>query len=138
VAVALGQPGLGALVGGGADYLRELGFDEGLVDGLGGLADAVIDLRRLECVQDFDQCRVVEGHHALCPFARTIGVVSLTIARWPLCYAQLRRRGLATYTTRWDATRDTSCYRYWGEGVWTDYGAELARRATQIITHPES
>ena len=31
---------------------------------------------------------------------------------------------------------ETSCYRYWGEGVWTDYGAELARRAIDIITHP--
>ena len=24
----------------------------------------------------------------------------------------------------------TSCYRYWGQGMWTDYGAELARRAS--------
>jgi hypothetical protein len=24
---------------------------------------------------------------------------------------------------------ETSCYRYWGQGTWTDYGAELARRA---------
>jgi hypothetical protein len=31
---------------------------------------------------------------------------------------------------------ETSCYRYWGEGTWTDYGAELARRAIDIITHP--
>ncbi len=31
---------------------------------------------------------------------------------------------------------ETSCYRYWGEGVWTDYGEELDRRATEIITHP--
>jgi hypothetical protein len=31
---------------------------------------------------------------------------------------------------------ETSCYRYWGEGIWTDYGAELARRTTDIITHP--
>ena len=30
---------------------------------------------------------------------------------------------------------ETSCYRYWGEGVWTDYGAELSRRATDIVTH---
>jgi hypothetical protein len=30
---------------------------------------------------------------------------------------------------------ETSCYRYWGEGVWTDYGAELARRTADIITH---
>jgi hypothetical protein len=24
---------------------------------------------------------------------------------------------------------ETSCYRYWGQGVWTDYGRELAERA---------
>jgi hypothetical protein len=30
---------------------------------------------------------------------------------------------------------ETSCYRYWGEGVWTAYGAELARRTTDIVTH---
>ncbi len=29
----------------------------------------------------------------------------------------------------------TSCYRYWGQGIWTDYGRELCRRAEAIITH---
>ena len=29
----------------------------------------------------------------------------------------------------------TSCYRYWGEGLWTDYGRELCRRATEILKH---
>ena len=29
---------------------------------------------------------------------------------------------------------ETSCYRYWGEGVWTAYGAELSRRAADILT----
>ncbi len=28
---------------------------------------------------------------------------------------------------------ETSCFRYWGEGVWTDYGTELARRAESVI-----
>ena len=32
-------------------------------------------------------------------------------------------------------TAETSCYRYWGEGVWTAYGAELARRTDEIVTH---
>ncbi len=32
-------------------------------------------------------------------------------------------------------TTETSCYRYWGEGIWTDYGAELARRTIDIVTH---
>jgi hypothetical protein len=30
---------------------------------------------------------------------------------------------------------ETSCYRYSGKGVWTDYGVELARRASDIISH---
>jgi len=29
----------------------------------------------------------------------------------------------------------TSCYRYWGTGVWTDYGRELCRRTMEILTH---
>ena len=32
-------------------------------------------------------------------------------------------------------TAETSCYRYWGEGVWTAYGAEIARRANDIIAN---
>jgi hypothetical protein len=27
----------------------------------------------------------------------------------------------------------TSCFRYWGEGAWTDYGRELCRRAAEIL-----
>lgn len=27
----------------------------------------------------------------------------------------------------------TSCYRYWGQGMWTDYGRELCRRAEEIL-----
>jgi hypothetical protein len=30
---------------------------------------------------------------------------------------------------------EISCYCYWGEGVWTAYGAELARRTTEIVAH---
>jgi hypothetical protein len=29
----------------------------------------------------------------------------------------------------------TSCYRYWGEGLWADYGRELSRRAIDILNH---
>jgi hypothetical protein len=29
----------------------------------------------------------------------------------------------------------TSCYRYWGEGLWADYGRELCRRADAILTN---
>ena len=33
---------------------------------------------------------------------------------------------------------ETSCYRYWGEGIWTEYGAEVARRAAEIVSHDPS
>ena len=29
----------------------------------------------------------------------------------------------------------TSCYRYWGQGIWTDYGREICRRAKAILLH---
>jgi len=29
----------------------------------------------------------------------------------------------------------TSCYRYWGQGIWTDYARELCRRAEEILRH---
>ena len=32
-------------------------------------------------------------------------------------------------------TAEESDYRYWGEGIWANYGAELARRAIDIVTH---
>jgi hypothetical protein len=32
-------------------------------------------------------------------------------------------------------TAQTSCYRYWGQGMWTDYGREICRRATDILRH---
>jgi hypothetical protein len=32
-------------------------------------------------------------------------------------------------------TTQTSCYRYWGPGIWTDYGRELCRRTMAILDH---
>jgi hypothetical protein len=29
----------------------------------------------------------------------------------------------------------TSSYRYWGQGLWTDYGREICRRVTEIVKH---
>jgi hypothetical protein len=45
-AVAVAQVGavLGAFVQGGADGVGELGLDQGLVDGFGGLADTIADI----------------------------------------------------------------------------------------------
>jgi len=29
----------------------------------------------------------------------------------------------------------TSCFRYWGQGTWTDYGREICRRTREILLH---
>jgi hypothetical protein len=29
----------------------------------------------------------------------------------------------------------TSCYRYWGQGVFVDYGTEICRRAREVLVH---
>lgn len=31
-------------------------------------------------------------------------------------------------------TAQTSCFRYWGQGAWTDYGRELCRRTIEAVT----
>ncbi|MGA2507288.1 MAG: glycosyl hydrolase family 57 [Chitinispirillaceae bacterium] len=30
-------------------------------------------------------------------------------------------------------TSQTSCYRYWGQGIWVEYGKEICRRASEIL-----
>jgi hypothetical protein len=32
-------------------------------------------------------------------------------------------------------TSQTSCFRYWGQGAWTDYAMEICRRGSEILTH---
>ena len=29
----------------------------------------------------------------------------------------------------------TSCFRYWGQGMWTDYALEICRRGSEILAH---
>jgi hypothetical protein len=61
-----------------------------------------------------------------------------------LFHERIRTRGVPSGDPRYREAlfhllvAETSCYRYWGEGIWTDYGAELARRTSEIVTHPET
>jgi geranylgeranyl pyrophosphate synthase len=49
------------------------------------------------------------------------------------------RRGMPTGERRYRnallhlLTSQTSCFRYWGQGQWTDYGREVCRRTTEIL-----
>jgi hypothetical protein len=28
---------------------------------------------------------------------------------------------------------ETSCFRYWGQGTWTDYASEIQRRGVELV-----
>jgi hypothetical protein len=28
---------------------------------------------------------------------------------------------------------ETSCFRYWGQGTWTDYASEIQRRGAELV-----
>ena len=58
-----------------------------------------------------------------------------------LFYEKVIRAGVSSSEPRYRnalfhlLASQTSCYRYWGEGQWTEYGREIVRRAEQILLH---
>jgi hypothetical protein len=58
-----------------------------------------------------------------------------------LFYEKVLRPGLPTHEHRYRnalfhlLASQTSCYRYWGQGLWVDYGREICRRGTEILNH---
>ncbi len=58
-----------------------------------------------------------------------------------LFYEKVIKTGMPTNEHRYRnalyhlMSSQTSCYRYWGQGMWTDYGIEICRRATDIINN---
>ena len=91
--VALRGPGVGAFVAGGADRVGELGLDQSLVDRLRRLADTITDIGGLECLQDVEQGRLVQGHRVAPSFYRFLGRFLQSVTRWPLLRDQARGTG---------------------------------------------
>ena len=58
-----------------------------------------------------------------------------------LFYEKVLARNIPTHQARYRnalfhlMASQTSCYRYWGQGIWVDYGREICRRAEQILLH---
>jgi hypothetical protein len=57
-----------------------------------------------------------------------------------LFHDKVARRNLPTDERRYRnallhlLASQTSCYRYWGQGQWTDYGREICRRTRDTLT----
>jgi hypothetical protein len=58
-----------------------------------------------------------------------------------LFYEKVIKPGISTTEDRYRNAlfhllcTQTSCYRYWGQGIWTDYGREICRRLEAILNH---
>jgi hypothetical protein len=58
-----------------------------------------------------------------------------------LFYEKVIKPGIPTYNPAYRKalffllTSQTSCYRYWGQGQWTDYGREICRRCIDVINY---
>ena len=58
-----------------------------------------------------------------------------------LFYEKVIKPGVPTNTAAYRKalfflmTSQTSCYRYWGQGMWTDYGQEIIRRCIDVINY---
>jgi hypothetical protein len=65
-----------------ADHRDQLGLDQSLLGRGRRRSNLVVDIGGLQCFQHLEQGGPVQGRRVLCPSARTIGVVSLTITRW--------------------------------------------------------
>ncbi len=58
-----------------------------------------------------------------------------------LFHETVRRHGVSPADPRYRnalyhlLTSETSCYRYWGQGVWADRGREISRRTSAILSH---
>ena len=92
VPVALVAAFRGTLVTAGADRVGELGLDQRLIHRLRGLADTITDIGGLECIEDFEQGRLVQGHR-VAPLYEILGRFTQRLTRWPLQHAQARRTG---------------------------------------------
>jgi hypothetical protein len=77
---------------GGADRLGELGLDQRLIDHFGVLACTIPNIGDLQCIQNFEQGRLVQGQRVV-PLYVFLGGFTQGLTRWPLQHAQARRRG---------------------------------------------
>src|SRR5712691_959141 len=74
----------------------------------------------------------VHGYgEVLGPMERSIFFFNETTTESAVSTSELRYRNALFHLL----ASQTSCYRYWGQGLWTDYGREICRRATEILTH---
>jgi hypothetical protein len=106
----------------------------GSASGPAALADAIQQLRKedgrfnVEGGSWTNDISWVRGYgDVLGPMDRVSALFAEKAARVPTSEARYRNALFHLLTSQ------TSCYRYWGSGIWTDYARELCRRTEQIL-----
>jgi hypothetical protein len=107
-------------------------------DGRERLADAIEKLRKedhrfhVEGGSWTDNISWVKGYESV------LGPMEKVSA---LFYEKVLKPGIPANDPRYQKalfhllSSQTSCYRYWGQGIWTDYGREICRRAEAVLSH---
>jgi hypothetical protein len=107
-------------------------------DGIGRLGHVLRDLRREDARFHVDGGSWTADRSWVHGYASVLGPMEeasalfdekVTRARRPTAERRYRNALLHLLASQ------TSCYRYWGEGTWTDYGLEVCRRAREIVEH---
>ena len=106
------------------------------------VADAIADRRPIylpESDIDLERLRSAFGIALHRPWVRGYEHVLGPMERVSALFAE-KTQGVSTSENRYRTAlfhlliTQTSCYRYWGTGRWTDYARELCRRPTGILT----
>ncbi len=107
-------------------------------DGAARLATVVDELRREDSRFHMDggswtnNLSWVRGYeNVLGPMEQASVLFHDTVSRCAPATSETRYRNALLHLL----ASQTSCYRYWGQGQWTDYGRELCRRTTEILRH---
>lgn len=74
---------------------------------------------------------VKDYEHVLGPMEKTSGLFAAKVLNQRVSPSEPRFRNALFHLLM----TQTSCYRYWGHGIWTDYGRELCRRTMEILKH---
>ena len=74
----------------------------------------------------------VQGYeHVLGPMQSASAIFARKVLSQDIATSEHRYRNALFHLL----TTQTSCFRYWGKGTWTDYGRELCRRTIDILRH---
>ncbi len=105
-------------------------------DGPARLKDAITDAKKEDCRFHMEGGSWTNNISWVCGYEHVLGPLE-QVSR--MFSEKVLNKGVHALDPRYRnalfhlLTTQTSCFRYWGDGVWTDYAKELCRRTSDIL-----